>query len=67
MGKCAKLLMGHLRDLQTLIDISFVGNSCNLGDMETKQTRIIAEHLDTVLRNRRIRYFILVPKGAAAD
>lgn len=34
-GKCAKLVMNQLRDLQTLIDISFVGNSCNLGDMET--------------------------------
>ena len=34
--KCAKLVMNQLRDLQSLIDMSFVDNSCNLGDMETK-------------------------------
>ena len=34
--KCAKLLMNQLRDLQTLIDMSYIDNSCNLGDMETK-------------------------------
>ena len=34
--KCAKLLTNQLRDLSTLIDMSFAGNSCNLGDMETK-------------------------------
>ena len=34
--KCAKLLMNQLRDLQSLIDMSFVDNTCNLGDMETK-------------------------------
>ena len=34
--KCAKLILNQLRDLQTVLDISFVDNSCNLGDVETK-------------------------------
>ena len=34
--KCAKLLTNQLRDLQTLIDMSFADDSCNLGDMGTK-------------------------------
>ena len=34
--KCAKLILNQLRDLQAVLDISFVDNSCNLGDVETK-------------------------------
>ena len=34
--KCAKLIMNQLRDLQSLLDVSFIDNSCNLGDIETK-------------------------------
>ena len=34
--KCAKLLLNQLRDLQTVLDASFVDNPCNLGDVETK-------------------------------
>ena len=34
--KCAKLILNQIRDLQTVLDISFVDNTCNLGDVETK-------------------------------
>ena len=34
--KCAKLAMGRLRALQTLIDLSYVDNSYKSGDIETK-------------------------------
>ena len=35
-GKCAGLFMNQLRDLQTLIDMSFAVISCNLGDVGAK-------------------------------
>ena len=36
LDKCAKLVMNQLRDMQTLMDISFIDATCNLGDIETK-------------------------------
>ena len=36
-GKCADLIMNQLRGLRTLIGLSFVYNSCNLGDIETNR------------------------------
>ena len=44
LGKCAKLIMNQLRDLQSLIDMSFVGATCNLGDIETKHAAPLNIH-----------------------
>ena len=33
---CSKLIMNQLRDMQSLMDMSFIDATCNLGDMETK-------------------------------
>ena len=34
--KCAKLIPNQLRDLQVALNLAFVDNSCNLGDVEAK-------------------------------
>ena len=36
LDKCAKITMNQLRDMQEMLDISFVDATCNLGDIETK-------------------------------
>ena len=36
IDKCAELILNLLRDMRVVLDISFVGNTCNLGDVGAK-------------------------------